>query len=51
MDVFPSSLHNYLSTDAFRRENQGNYALRGNHSKQGPFGESGARIWEAQVKG
>jgi hypothetical protein len=26
------------------RENQGNYALRGSHNKQGPFGESGARI-------
>jgi hypothetical protein len=47
----------YLSTDAFSqftgvtRENQGNYALRGNHNKQGPFSESGARIWGAQVKG
>jgi hypothetical protein len=33
------------------RKNQGNYALRGNHNKQGPFSESGARIWGAQVKG
>jgi hypothetical protein len=47
----------YLSTDAFSQftgvtlENQGNYALRGNHNKQGPFSESGARIWGPWVKG
>ena len=26
-----------------RGENKGNYALRDNHNKQGPFSESGAR--------